>query len=87
MCGVIGLFGKPNSNVTLDLYDGMIALQHRGHDACGMLTYDGQFHVKKGLGLVRDAIHYTAIQRLRGSMGLGFIRYATAGGMSTDDSA
>lgn len=87
MCGVIGIFGKNQSNVTLDLYDGMIALQHRGHDACGMVTYDGQFHVKKGLGLVRDAVHFSAIQRLRGNMGLGFIRYATAGGMSTDDSA
>jgi amidophosphoribosyltransferase len=87
MCGVIGIYGKANSNVTLDLYDGMIALQHRGHDACGLVTYDGQFHVKKGLGLVRDAVHFSAIQRLRGNMGLGFIRYATAGGMSTDDSA
>lgn len=87
MCGVIGLYGKPSSNVTLDLYDGMIALQHRGHDACGMVTYDGQFHTKKALGLVRDVFHYSTIQRLQGHMGLGFIRYATAGGMSMEDSA
>lgn len=87
MCGVIGIHGKANSNITLDLYDGMIALQHRGHDACGMVTYDGQFRVKKALGLVREAFHFSTIQRLQGHMGLGFIRYATAGGMSTDDSA
>lgn len=87
MCGVIGIYGKANSNVTLDLYDGMIALQHRGHDACGMVTYNGQFHTKKAIGLVRDVFHYSTIQRLTGHMGLGFIRYATAGGMSVEDSA
>lgn len=87
MCGVIGIHGKANGNITLDLYDSMIALQHRGHDACGMVTYDGQFRVKKAIGLVREAFHFSTIQRLQGQMGLGFIRYATAGGMSTDDSA
>jgi amidophosphoribosyltransferase len=87
MCGVIGIYGKANNNITLDIYDGMIALQHRGHDACGMVTYDGQFHTKKALGLVRDVFHLSTIQRLQGHMGLGFIRYATAGGMSMEDSA
>lgn len=87
MCGVIGIYGKSGSNVTLDLYDGMIALQHRGHDACGMVAYDGQFHTKKALGLVRDVFHQSTMQRLQGYMGLGFIRYATAGGMSMEDSA
>ncbi|MFA6474944.1 MAG: amidophosphoribosyltransferase [Patescibacteria group bacterium] len=87
MCGVIGIYGKKNTSVNLDLYDGMIGLQHRGHDACGMVTYDGQFHTKKALGLVRDVFHLSTIQRLRGHMGLGFIRYATAGGMSMEDSA
>ncbi len=87
MCGVVGIYGKAGSNVTLDLYDSMIALQHRGHDACGMVTYDGQFHTKKALGLVRDVFHQSTIERLPGYMGLGFIRYATAGGSTLEDSA
>lgn len=87
MCGVIGIYGKAGSNVTVDLYDGMIALQHRGHDACGISTFDGQFHSKKALGLVRDVFLQSNIERLQGYMGLGFIRYATAGGMSMEDSA
>lgn len=87
MCGVIGIYGKPKSNVAADLYDGMIALQHRGHDAAGIVTYDGQFHTKKGLGLVRDVFDDSNMARLEGSQGIGFIRYATAGGMTIDDSA
>ncbi|MBI4407458.1 MAG: amidophosphoribosyltransferase [Candidatus Kerfeldbacteria bacterium] len=87
MCGVIGIHGKAKTNINIDLYDGMIALQHRGHDACGMVTYDGQFHTKKAIGLVREAFHFSTIQRLQGHIGLGFIRYATAGGMSIEDCA
>lgn len=88
MCGVIGLAGKSNSTIVQELYDGMIALQHRGHDACGIVTYDGhQFHTKKGLGLVRDVFDGDNMARLKGNYGIGFIRYATAGGMTVDDSA
>ncbi|MBI2415856.1 MAG: amidophosphoribosyltransferase [Candidatus Kerfeldbacteria bacterium] len=87
MCGVLGIYGKLETVIAPELYDGMIALQHRGHDACGMVTYDKTFHTKKGLGLVRDVFHQSTMNRLTGNMGLGFIRYATAGGMSLDDSA
>lgn len=87
MCGVIGIFGKPQSAIAQQLYDGMISLQHRGHDACGIVTYNEQFHTKKGLGLVRDVFDQANMERLRGSQGIGFIRYATAGGMTVEDSA
>lgn len=87
MCGVIGIYGKPGNNINQELYDGMIALQHRGHDAAGMVTYSGQFHTTKGLGLVRDVFDDVNMQRLVGNQGIGFIRYATAGGMTIEDSA
>ena len=87
MCGVIGIYGKPNTNISQDLYDGMIGLQHRGHDAAGMVTYDNQFHTKKGLGFVRDVFNASNMSRLTGNQGVGFVRYATAGGMSQNDSA
>ena len=87
MCGIIGIVGKHQTDIAQDLYDGMIALQHRGHDACGMVTYDGHFHTKKGLGLVRDVFDENNMSRLKGNYGLGFIRYATAGGMTVEDSA
>lgn len=87
MCGVVGIYNRSQNPVVQDVYDAMISLQHRGHDASGMVTYGDQFHVKKGLGLVRDVFDASNIERLQGNMGIGFIRYATAGGMSVDDSA
>ncbi len=87
MCGVIGIYGSSSTPIAQDLYDGMIALQHRGHDACGMVTYDNKFHSKRGLGFVRDVFNQGNISRLTGNRGLGFIRYATAGGSTVDDSA
>ena len=87
MCGVIGIYGASSTPIAQDLYDGMIALQHRGHDACGMVTYDNKFHSKRGLGFVRDVFNQGNMMRLTGNRGLGFIRYATAGGSTVDDSA
>ena len=44
-----------------EIYDGLIAIQHRGQDAAGILTFDGRFHVKKGEGLVRDIFSSAAL--------------------------
>lgn len=53
MCGVIGIFGK--QSIGQELYFGLIAMQHRGQDACGIMTYkDGRFHLKKGKGSVQS---------------------------------
>lgn len=78
MCGIIGIVG--NGHVVSELYDGMITLQHRGQDAAGMATFDGRrFHVKKGNGLARDVFRERNVARLIGNIGLGHVRYPTAG--------
>ncbi|MFA6027734.1 MAG: amidophosphoribosyltransferase [Patescibacteria group bacterium] len=86
MCGIFGLYGTDGRNVAPEVYDGLITLQHRGHDACGIATYDKNgFHLKKGLGFVRDIFHPGSIQRLPGNIGIGHIRYATVGSGDAKD--
>ncbi|MBT3293037.1 amidophosphoribosyltransferase [Candidatus Peregrinibacteria bacterium] len=77
MCGVIAVSGF--RDVIQDLYDGLILLQHRGQDAAGIVTYDEQFHLKKSNGMVRDVFHSRSLARLKGRMGIGHVRYPTAG--------
>jgi amidophosphoribosyltransferase len=83
MCGVIGILG--NSDVFKDLYQGLLAVQHRGQDAAGIITYDGRFHIKKGNGLVRDIFTAENLQRLSGNIGIGHTRYPTVGGGRGED--
>ncbi len=83
MCGVIGIWA--NDHIVRDMYQGLLAMQHRGQDAAGIITYDGRFHTKKGNGLVRDIFTAENIQRLRGSVGIGHTRYPTVGGGGGED--
>lgn len=81
MCGVVGIVG--HSPVNLSLYDALIMLQHRGQDAAGMATIcDQRLHLHKGKGLVRDLFDASAIEKLTGDMGIGQVRYPTAGTLS-----
>ncbi len=77
MCGIIGI--SASENVVQEIYDGLLTLQHRGQDSAGIMTYDGQFHLKKGNGLVRDVFHTKNMMRLNGPVGIGHTRYPTAG--------
>ena len=77
MCGILGIMG--NSNVAEEIYDGLTSLQHRGQDSAGIMTFDGHFNLKKGNGLVRDVFHTKNMLRLKGQMGIGHVRYPTAG--------
>lgn len=78
MCGIVGIVGK--SNVNQALYDALTVLQHRGQDAAGIVTCDnGRLFLRKENGLVRDVFHQRHMQRLVGNMGLGHVRYPTAG--------
>lgn len=81
MCGIAGIVAK--SNVNQDLYDALTVLQHRGQDAAGIVTFDdGRLNQRKGNGLVRDVFHTRHMQRLTGTMGIGHVRYPTAGSSS-----
>lgn len=83
MCGVLGVIG--NGDVFRDLYQGLLAVQHRGQDAAGIITYDGRFHTRKGQGLVQDIFGPEAVVQLRGPVGIGQTRYPTIGGGSDED--
>lgn len=85
MCGFIGIYGPDGSDVALEIYEGLIAVQHRGQDAAGITTFTNAFHVKKGLGLVRDVFNEKNMQRLRGNLGVGHVRYPTVGAGADED--
>ena len=78
MCGIVGIVGKGPVNQAI--YDALTVLQHRGQDAAGIMTDDdGQLHLRKSNGLVRDVFHQRHMTRLKGSVGIGHVRYPTAG--------
>ena len=79
MCGVVGIVGA--SPVNQQIYDALLALQHRGQDSAGMVTWDDadRLNLRKGNGLVRDVFEERHMHRLRGNMGVGHVRYPTAG--------
>lgn len=66
--------------VSTRLYDGLTLLQHRGQDAAGIATcHEGRLVLRRGAGLVRDVFRSGDMQRLQGRMGIGHVRYPTAG--------
>ncbi|MEJ2566637.1 MAG: amidophosphoribosyltransferase [Gammaproteobacteria bacterium] len=78
MCGIIGIVGKEDVNQAI--YDGLTVLQHRGQDAAGIMTCDdGRAYLRKDNGLVRDVFHTRHMRDLRGTTGIGHVRYPTAG--------
>lgn len=78
-CGVFGIFGHPEAAAITAL--GLHALQHRGQEASGIVTYDGKnFHSERRLGLVGDNFNKAdVIAKLKGSMAVGHNRYSTTG--------
>ena len=85
MCGFIGIYGPDGVDVAGEIYEGLLAVQHRGQDAAGMITFTDSFHVKKGLGLVLEVFDEKNMARLRGNLGVGHVRYPTVGGNRNDD--
>ncbi|MCE8034658.1 MAG: amidophosphoribosyltransferase [Halomonas sp.] len=85
MCGIVGLLAKQTVNQAI--YDALTVLQHRGQDAAGMMTWsEGRFLLRKSNGLVRDVFHTRHMARLQGNLGIGHVRYPTAGSSSEAES-
>ena len=78
-CGVFGVYGAADAAALTAL--GLHALQHRGQEACGIVSYDGaRFHQHRATGLVGDAFGAEAVMTgLRGASAIGHVRYSTTG--------
>jgi len=85
MCGIVGIVGF--SAVNQSIYDALTVLQHRGQDAAGIVTIDenNYFQLRKANGLVQDVFQSQHMQRLKGNIGIGHVRYPTAGSSSVSE--
>ena len=78
MCGIIGIVSQ--EPVAQIIYDGLLVLQHRGQDSAGIVVCDGnKLNLRKGNGQVNDVFHTRHMRDLVGNMGIGHVRYPTAG--------
>lgn len=85
MCGIVGIIA--NRRVNHAVYDALTIVQHRGQDASGIMTSDGnRIFLRKANGLVRDAIRESHMLQLCGNVGIGHVRYPTAGSKSPSES-
>ncbi|MDE1484856.1 amidophosphoribosyltransferase [Xenorhabdus bovienii] len=85
MCGIVGIVGF--TPVNQSIYDALTVLQHRGQDAAGIATIDGnnEFRLRKANGLVKDVFEIRHMLRLQGTTGIGHVRYPTAGSSSASE--
>jgi len=85
MCGVVGIVSSRPANQAL--YDALTVMQHRGQDAAGMFTWSDRegLNKRKANGLVRDVFRSRHILRLTGNVGIGHVRYPTAGGANATE--
>ena len=78
MCGIVGVVGF--GPVNQQIYDALTVLQHRGQDAAGIMTaHEGALYMRKDNGLVRDVFQQRHMVQLKGNVGIGHVRYPTAG--------
>ncbi|BEP41267.1 MULTISPECIES: amidophosphoribosyltransferase [Variovorax] len=86
MCGIVGVVS--NAPVNQLLYDALLLLQHRGQDAAGIVTLqERKFFMHKAKGMVRDVFRTRNMRALPGSVGLGQVRYPTAGNAYSEEEA
>lgn len=88
-CGVFGAYDMDGHDVASSIYYGLFALQHRGQESCGIAVTDtfGRRKVlsKKGLGHVNDVFNEKTLKELKGNLGVGHVRYSTAGGTRVEN--
>ncbi|MEW5937592.1 MAG: amidophosphoribosyltransferase [Candidatus Thermoplasmatota archaeon] len=87
MCGIIGIFGR--HDVSLEMFHGLKALQHRGQSSAGFITYDGNIYPKKDAGFVENLVrgyneHAEIMEDHPGHIGIGHTRYSTTGSDTRD---
>ncbi len=83
-CGIFGIFGHPEASTLTQL--GLFALQHRGQEACGIVSADGDdLHQFRETGLVADVLNEEVLKKLTGSSAIGHTRYSTAGRNTIDE--
>ena len=88
-CGVFGAYDMDGGDVAPSVYYGLFALQHRGQESCGIAVTDTygerKVHSKKGLGLVNEVFDEEALEGLKGNLGVGHVRYSTAGAAKVEN--
>lgn len=88
-CGVFGAYDMDGHDVAASIYYGLFALQHRGQESCGIAVTDtaGKRKVlsRKGLGHVNDVFDEEVLSELKGNLGVGHVRYSTAGGTRVEN--
>ncbi|WP_347993883.1 amidophosphoribosyltransferase [uncultured Eubacterium sp.] len=82
-CGVFGMYDLDGNDVASSIYYGLFALQHRGQESCGIAVSDTfgprKVDLLKGMGLVNEVFNSENLSKLHGNIGVGHVRYSTAG--------
>lgn len=89
-CGVFGMYDFDGSNVASTIYYGLFALQHRGQESCGIAVSDtegpkGKVNTYKGMGLCNEVFTPEVLEGLQGNIGVGHVRYSTAGSSTREN--
>ena len=89
-CGVFGIYDFDRNDVASTIYYGLFALQHRGQESCGIAVSDtegpkGKVSSVKGMGLVNEVFTPEELEKLHGDIGVGHVRYSTAGSSTREN--
>lgn len=89
-CGVFGIYDLDGNNIAPSIYYGLFALQHRGQESCGIAVSEtdgpkGRVSSHKGMGLVNEVFDGEILEKLKGDIGVGHVRYSTAGASSREN--
>lgn len=89
-CGVFGIYDFDGGDVASSIYYGLFALQHRGQESCGIAVSDtngpkGKVDSYKGMGLVNEVFNPENLEKLKGDIGVGHVRYSTAGASTREN--
>lgn len=89
-CGVFGIYDLDGNDVAGTVYYGLLALQHRGQESCGIAVSDtegpmGKVASAKGMGLVNEVFTPDDLEKLKGNIGIGHTRYSTAGASTREN--